>query len=338
MEFSIVIPAYNAEQSLEKCLNSVRNQSFPDFEAIVVDDGSVDQTSAIAKIFVAKDYRFRYVHQENHGVSAARNHGVNQAQGKFVVFLDSDDQYDSAYLSEFHKIIAENPDCDHYWCGFRSVNTQGNALGVSVWSDHNGNSQFLDRAVIMDLHEKTLDAALWNKAYRKQILDKYHLRMDEELSLGEDLLFNFAYLDVCRTKIVVINRPLYVYTKAESGTLDSRYRSNLNQIYDKINNQLLFYLQKWSISSDQMAKYYSSVFFALERVLYNTYHPECTMTSAEKKEFNNELLKSEKFQMALKKADCSIHPLYLRAYKAGNWTLIMLLDELVKIKRKLMRK
>ena len=286
MKFSIIIPAYHAEHTLEKCLDSVQQQTYPDFEAIIIDDGSKDGTSLIGKHFAQTDLRFQYIYQENQGVSVARNHGLRIAKGEFVVFLDSDDQYAPKYLQEFDALIEKHPEYDHFWCGFRTVDRSGNQLGCSAWAEETAGCCILDRSAIMSRHEKTLDAALWNNAYRKRILDEHHLRMDEQLSLGEDMLFNYAYLDICRTKIALINNPLYIFTKAENGSLDSKYRADLKEIYETINHQILVYLHNWHISREQLAKYYSSVFYTMERVLHNTYRPECTLTASEKRKFN----------------------------------------------------
>ena len=335
MKFSVIIPAYHAEKTLGACLQSVRQQTFADFEAIVIDDGSADGTRFVAEQFTLSDPRFRYIRQENRGVSATRNHGIAEAKGEFIVFLDSDDRYDRAYLQQFHEMTAAYPDCDHFWCGFRSVDPQGRDLGCTVWPDEGGTYHILERDRIMDLHEKTLDAALWNKTFRRQILQTHGLRMDESLSLGEDLLFNFGYLDVSGPRIVVSSRPLYLYTKAADGTLDSKYRPDLKEIYEGVNARLLTYLQRWEVSPAQMTKFYNSVFYTLERVLYNTYRPECAMTPAEKRKFNSEILKSSHFRQTFNQTDCSIHPLYRRAYEIGSWNCVLLLDALVNLKKKL---
>lgn len=338
MKFSVIIPVYNAEQTLERCLRSVQIQNFSDFEAIIVDDGSADQSAAIVRKYAETDHRFRYVYQKNQGVSAARNYGISKAVGEFIVFLDSDDQYKQDYLQQFNKLIAEYPECDHFWCGYESIDRLGREQDFFGYLDVKGKVVISERTEIMSLHEKILDAALWNKVFRKSLIDKYQLKMDEGLSLGEDMLFNYAYLDMGGSNIILIDYPLYIYTKAENGTLNSKYRSDLKQTYDIINHQLLHYLKKWSVSSEQMTKFYNRVFFSMEQVLYNTYRGECLMSSAEKKKFNNELLKSDEFQSVLRLSNCYIHPLYRFAYKAKSWTLIMLLDQIVKIKRMLMRK
>lgn len=338
MKFSIIIPAYNAEKTLGACLQSVQEQTFSDFEAIVVNDGSTDGTHLIATKFLQADARFRYICQENQGVSAARNRAIAEATGEFVVFLDSDDRYDRGYLQEFNDMILINPDCDHFWCGFRSITPHGEDLGCTVWSSNKERYSIHNRAQIMDLHERTLDAALWNKAYRRNILNDYGICMDESMSLGEDLLFNFAYLDACSPKIVISNCPMYLYTKAENGTLDSTYRPDLKDIYEMINGQLLLYLQRWGVSSAQMAKFYNSVFFAWERVLYNTYRPESIMPTLQKIKFNRKVLKSSCFQDTFRKTNCYIHPLYRCAYKMGSWNFVRLLDGLITMKKRLMKK
>lgn len=338
MKFSIVIPAYNAEKTLGACLESVQKQTFSDFEAIIVNDGSIDKTHLVAAPFLQTDSRFRYICQENQGVSAARNRAIKEARGEFIVFLDSDDRYDRDYLQEFNGMILAHPNYDHFWCGFRSITPCGMDIGSTVWSDDNGRYYIHDRSQIMDVHEKTLDAALWNKAYRREILKAHEIYMDEAVSLGEDLLFNFAYLDVSRPQIVINNSPMYLYTKAENGTLDSKYRPDLKETYEAINNQLLLYLQRWGVSSTQMTKFYNSVFFAWERVLYNTYRPESTMTSMQKRRFNRQILKSSYFRDNFRKTNCYIHPLYRRAYEMGSWDLVRLLDSLITMKKRFMKK
>lgn len=337
MKFSIIIPAYNAEKTLAPCLESVRTQRYSNYEVIIVDDGSSDETSTIAQSFFQYDMRFRYFYQQNKGVSAARNFGIKHARGEFIVFLDSDDQYDKEYLQEFDKMTSEYVDFDHFWCGFKSFDLHGEEVEISTYDSSRQNYVITNRSEIMNLHEKTLDAALWNKAFRKSILDEHHILMDEKLSLGEDILFNFAYLDVSRSSIVINNKPLYRYTKAPNGTLDSKFRENLYEIYEILHSRMLAYLQNWNVSQKQMAKYYNSVLFAGERALYNTYRAESTLTKTEKKQLNRTILKSVQFQTALNQADCSINPLYRYAYKIRSWNLIMLLNVMRNIKEKLTR-
>lgn len=337
MRFSVIVPAYNAERTLPACLESVKSQTYPDFEVIVIDDGSLDETGKIAKAYADADERFHYIRQENAGVSASRNQGLRAAVGEFVVFLDSDDRYEPDYLQEFHRLIQSNPTCDHFWCGYQTVDSTGGYVGQSLWADADGKTQMLDRSQIMELHERALDAALWNKAYRRCVIAQYDIKMRESLSLGEDQLFNYHYLDVCRPQIVMQDSPLYLYTKAENGTLDSKYRADLRDIYALIDDTILTYLKKWEVSGEQLKKYYNSVFYMQERILRNTFRPECMLSRTEKYQLNRDILESEKFRTALRESDCSIHPLYRFGYEAGSWRMIQILDKLVKIKNRVRR-
>lgn len=99
--FSIIIPVYNVEQYLDKCLKSISKQTFLDFECIIVDDGSPDNSNAIIDKYVNKDQRFKVIHQKNMGLSAARNTGLDAAKGDYIAFVDSDDYIANDYLEKF---------------------------------------------------------------------------------------------------------------------------------------------------------------------------------------------------------------------------------------------
>lgn len=338
MKFSIIIPAYNAQNALYACLQSVQNQTYQDYEVIIVDDGSTDDTLQIAEYFCMMDSRFYCIQQKNSGVSAARNLGLSMASGEFLCFLDSDDRYVNTYLEEFYTMIIEYPECDLFCCGYRSVDSDNSVISETVWSKDRDHLCVLSRAQIMDLHEKAMDAALWNKVYRRRIIEDHNLYMDASLSLGEDMLFNYAYLDVCMPLMAISNKALYLYTKAHDGTLDSKYRPDLKDIYLKINNQLFLYLNSWGLDKSQVAKFYDSAFFRMEKVLYNTFRQECTMTLAEKIRFNNEILDSDYFRTLLNKRTCKIHPLYRIAYCMRKWEIVIFLNKLLKLKNTFTRK
>lgn len=113
---SIIIPSYNQEKYLSETLNSVLAQSFKDWECLIVNDGSVDNTEEIAKIYCKKDGRFKYIRQENQGPSVARNNGIKNSVGEFILPLDSDDLISKDYLSEAMKVFAENPKIKLVYC------------------------------------------------------------------------------------------------------------------------------------------------------------------------------------------------------------------------------
>lgn len=186
----------------------------------------------------------------------------------------------------------------------------------------------------MTLHERALDAAPWNKAYKHSVVRQYGIRMPEDLSLGEDLLFNYQYLDVTCPEILLNTIPMYVYTCAENETLNSKYRADLEQIYLLLDQQILDYLLKWRVDQEQMSRYYNSVLYGQERVLRNTFRNENKSSYINKIKTNTRILKSRKFRTALNNANCFIHPLYRLGYALGCWPIIQVLDKIVEIRRK----
>lgn len=116
-EVSIVVPVYNAEATLNKCLESIRQQDFKNFEALLIDDGSTDGSGKICEGYVQRDERFKYFHKSNGGVSSARQLGLEQAQGKYLIFVDSDDWVEVAFLDKLHS-QAEKTGADIVYCDF----------------------------------------------------------------------------------------------------------------------------------------------------------------------------------------------------------------------------
>ena len=108
--FSIIVPIYNTEQYLEECLDSVLAQEYSDYECVLVNDGSTDQSSAICQEYCAKDYRFKYIEQSNSGLSVARNTGIRSCMGEFIVLLDSDDFLKKDALKNLEELIKQNPE------------------------------------------------------------------------------------------------------------------------------------------------------------------------------------------------------------------------------------
>ncbi|MCF2684356.1 glycosyltransferase family 2 protein, partial [Faecalicatena contorta] len=290
MRYSIVVPIFNAEKTIANCLRSIQNQLFEDFEVIMIDDGSVDSSGVLCQKFVSDDRRFRYIRQINQGVSAARNKGLQEARGDYIVFLDSDDEYVPEYLEAFEKLMEQEPDCDHYWCGFKISSDLLSKNGeIHVFSKEEEIS-VCHRKNIMTLHEKWMDSTLWNKVFRREIIVKENLLMDTKLSLGEDLLFNYQYLAATGEQIAIINLPNYIYYQSGNDTLDSKYRKNLRELYEYLDAEILKWLMKWEVSEQELRKYYSSVFYIQEKILHNTFRVENKAGIFEKYRYNRAIL------------------------------------------------
>lgn len=334
MFFSVVIPIYNAETTLERCLQSVIRQSFKDFEVIMVNDGSTDKSEEICIKYVNRDNRFRYYRQINAGVSVARNYGIDHARGEFITFLDSDDIYYIDYLQSFYMLINKFPGKDHYWCGFKYISSSLEQNGREVKHISDEKIVVTDRCKIMSLHEMTLDASPVNKVYRKEILNKYHIRMREDISLGEDLIFNFDYLEYCEnTQIIIYNKMNYGYYCFSENSLNHRYRNDLKEIYSVLLDTMQQYIIKWAVSEEQKIIFYNVTFYMYDAVLRNTFCPKNTMGFCEKIRYNNAILKSERFQDALRNGKLSVNKVYKVLYQLGRYEILLMVDKLLEMKK-----
>lgn len=334
MKYSIIIPVYNVEKTLDKCLQSVQNQTFKDFEVIMINDGSSDLSGEICARFAKSDRRFKYIEQSNQGVSAARNKGIRKAQGEYIAFLDSDDEYTEFYLEAFEKLMEQVPDCNNYWCGFKVYKEIDPNNGIIQVFSREEEISISSRKDIMTLHERWMDSTLWNKVFRRSIIIENQILMDIKISLGEDLLFNYNYLSVSGEQIAIINRPNYCYYQYNNNSLDSKYRRDLLELYERIDAEILNWLVCWDVSEKEMRKYYSSIFYMQEKIMHNTFRKENSMGILKKYSFNSKVMGSAKFRKSLEKSDCFIHPLYKMAYKSRLYFLVQILDFFVNKKRR----
>lgn len=120
---SVVIPLYNKEQSIASTLQTVLNQTYQDFEIVIVDDGSTDHS--VGEVTKMTDPRIRLIHQENAGVSAARNRGIEEAKGEYIAFLDADDEWKSDYLKTQYELTQKYPECSVFACNYEFKDGQG---------------------------------------------------------------------------------------------------------------------------------------------------------------------------------------------------------------------
>lgn len=187
MKYSVIIPIYNREKSIKKCIDSILRQSEKDFELILVDDGSTDNSLKICKDFEKTDNRIIVIHKENGGVSSARNAGIDVARGKYVVFVDSDDYVDNNYLE-----ILSSKDADLVISGVIFENTQNK---IDLLNDFT----LLDEMLIIDFFSQYYALPCWGKKYDRNIIKKNNLRFDTSICYGEDALFCAQYINKCKT-------------------------------------------------------------------------------------------------------------------------------------------
>ena len=234
MKFSIIIPVYNAERYIENAVYSILKQSFDDYEVILVDDGSSDQSHVIVDKLISDHSRVKGIHISNHGVSYARNIGVNMACGDYILFMDSDDKYEEGILSRLSQILNIYPDVDVLCFGYiEDVIENGKSIKQTL---HHFPVMHLTEIDSIKKHSLKLITdpmfgSVWSKMYKKSLLDEYKIRMPEQLFIGEDYCFNLDVLSHCR-EWMTIEDPLYRYMIQNESSIIRRYNSEkFEQMY-----------------------------------------------------------------------------------------------------------
>ena len=201
---SIIIPIYNSSKYLRTCLDSILIQTFQDYEVILVNDGSDDDSGYICEEYEKKDHRFHVFHKENEGVSSARNKGLNEANGDFIVFVDADDYVNTEYIE--HLMCS---DYDLVITGVKRFNARCDSFAPQSTSSFTIND--------LPRHWDTIDVIniVYNisvaKRFRSSIIHAHNIRFDEDLFYSEDMLFNMKYM-------------IHSSTCFESPYLDYMYR------------------------------------------------------------------------------------------------------------------
>lgn len=329
---SVIVPVYKVEKVLHYCIDSILSQTFQDFELLFVDDGSPDDSGKICDKYADKDKRIRVIHKKNEGVSMARNTGIEAATGKYICFIDSDDFIKENYLETLLHYKNEYSEYENIWCYFKTSN--GYDFVNANDSMNLSKIEFYSVRDIMTLHEKWLDSGPVCKLYSREIICKNNLKFDKSLSLGEDLTFNFDYLDCTNGKILVINEFLYTYVQLSDKSLSRKYYPDMFNIYKKLNKMMRHYINKWNCDEEQIKKYYNACFYKYEVVLKNTFSEYNTQNKKSKYKLNNSILKSDEFKKAFNNSNCFIHPLYRVAYKSCKYRFVEFVDKLVGLKNK----
>lgn len=215
---SIIVPVYNAEKYMKRCIDSILGQEYADFELLLVDDGSRDSSGTICDEYAEKDLRVRTIHKANSGVSASRNLAISQAKGIYLQFVDSDDWL-TPDATRLLVRAAKDHDCDLVIADFYRV------IGERV--SHKGDIEedgVLTReefaACMMESPADFYYGVLWNKLYRREIVERYHLRMDADISWCEDFMFNLEYIRHAEI-FYALRTPIYYYVRTK-GSLSSQ--------------------------------------------------------------------------------------------------------------------
>lgn len=251
---SIIIPIYNGQKYISKCLESIQKQTYSDLEIILINDGSLDNSGKICDEYATKDSRIKVIHKKNEGASIARNKGIEEAKGEYIGFVDCDDYIENTMYENLLDSIIKNK-ADMSICNYNNNDK------------FNLEKEVLTRQELLDfiLDKNMFRGYVWNKLYKAEILKEF--KFNKSISLCEDLLFNCEYAIKC-DKISIVNKKLYNYIKRQESAVNTfleRHFSvieayqQMESIYKKYSEINLVKLQSAYLKQCTFLKYYNFI-------------------------------------------------------------------------------
>lgn len=299
--FSIIVPVYNVERYLSKCILSILNQSFSDYELILVDDGSTDNSSSICDYFVASNDKVKVIHKNNGGLSSARNAGLIKASGKYIVFIDSDDFISLNMLSNCFNILSQDAKIDILNFGYRKVNEDGNLICIKSYDKPD---LTVREALIEVLMDRNINSFAWSNIYKKELFEGINFPVN---TYFEDKYTTYKIYDRAK-KIVVVPEQYYNYlvrpgsicnekqlSKIIKGLLDNGFalleqynfavKKDLNEVFSDLCHRInvtfvsmlrtLYkykYYNEIQIVYERLLEFQFSIFFNNELILFLHYN------------------------------------------------------------------
>lgn len=303
---SIIIPVYNTEKYLCSCLDSILRSEYKDFEIILVNDGSDDRSPQICRKYSRRNRCIKLFDQKHQGVSAARNRGLKECSGEWVIFVDSDDMISSDFLGMVGKSKYQEQDL----LIFDSDKLSGMAEGMQIKGCVDIKAQYFNKKENVFLIDRLLNAGqitengnvnLFSpcaKAYKRTVIENYSIYFSEDIMIGEDRLFNIEYL-MCIQSCVYIPKMIY-YIRIRSDSTMRSFHLHYMQNDLKYQRKLVMLLKEYGILSDVKSAYYNSVLSNITDILVRgIFSPDSKRTRRENYEMCRRLLYYKIYKRAL---------------------------------------
>lgn len=332
---SIIVPVYNAQNYLHKCIDSLLNQNYEDFELILINDGSKDDSKKICDEYAAKDNRIKVIHKENGGVSSARNRGLDEATGKYIMFCDSDDFVREEFCAPLVNLAEGSDDC-LVLAGITQIKDD-NSMSDDLCPEYKEgesasltNKEFCDLYVNLNLKAPfNLTNMPYNKLFCRDIIEKHHIRYDQSIHYNEDFIFNLEYLDKV-SNVKIYNKSIYYYYIDAPQSLCKRYFKDIIKMFRAKEDVLKrVIIDKATNQDDALKIWYTMVFDDTNRAINNTFSPSNPASKKEKTRYCTKLIRDKRFKKALKLANTKgYNSLYIKALKLGSFGLVQALKKL----------
>ena len=272
---SIIIPVYNSESTLRKCVESLVFGTFRGVKIILVDDCSKDKSWELCQTLAGQfDNVICIQNEENKGVSYTRNHGLAHAEGEYVLFVDSDDWVSGRYVEKLYEEALKDPKALPV-CGFKLIDRTKGEQKNYLWNSKGSHNEkyTVERKDFFDLLDKIHIQQLWNKIFQRDIICDHHIRFDEKQSMGEDFQFVLEYMKAAHIeKCLILNKPLYYYIRANKTSLMSQF--GLTKTKEE-NSRLKMLLELCGEEDPAIVRRYSDALSSVKRnAVYQAVHNE----------------------------------------------------------------
>lgn len=260
---SIIMPVYNAEKYLNRSIESIMNQTYNNIEIILVNDGSTDNSLEICTNYQEKDNRIKLINQENKGVSFARNKGIDESTGDYIMFIDSDDYIEKNMIEDMVEKIIED-DIDLIISGIKmSYIKNGQVIQEEKY-------QLKDKMYTIEemLNDILIDIDLicicgpCCKLYKTEIIKNNRIKFTNEFTMGEDTWYNLDYIDACTGKVVTMSNIYYNYMRENPDSLFTKYHDDYIKVTEKVYNKFLNLLER-KLNSETIDRYEKNYIFNL---------------------------------------------------------------------------
>lgn len=281
VKVSIIVPAYNAEKYIERCIKSLIGQTYKNIEIILINDGSKDDSLSILRNFESRDKRIILINQENSGPSKARNRGINESNGDYIAFIDADDYVELNYIEEMIK----QSNCfksDMIICNYKEVRREGE-IPSNIFT-------FINNGQVYDCDTNCMGEVLcgrgglvWGKLLKSSIIKENRIRFDENISMCEDLLFTLDFIK--NTKVVSkVDDYLYIHNKYNDESITAKYNKELFSEQVKVQRKL----EQFVYSNNYNNSYIENLLYErLKGIMWFSIYKEIINNSELKFKLNN---------------------------------------------------
>ena len=344
VKISIIMPAYNVEEYLPKAIESVLNQSLSDFELILVDDGSIDNSGDICDSYTKKDKRVKVIHQVNSGAHHARNNALKLASGEYVCFFDSDDYIDNNMLEDLYNLAKKynsNLVISGFYINTYYTNDEYIVLDYIPFTSNNEKIEHFDnrnefRKLVYKNFDRNMFYPPWNKLYKLSYLKENNISFP--ITYRDDFPFVLSVIkDI--DKVTYTKNQYYHFLRKRSDSETQKYVSNLYEKREEEHNEMISLYKHWDLNNDinsieMISRRYID---RLIECMVNLFNSECKISDNEKKQLINNYINTSNFNNSIKNAKPS--KVYLKIMymilKTKNINLCYIMSKFINyVKRK----